>query len=121
MTAATRYPLFRCELPPCTGGLAYGKLTDSGSISNIVTTTPFSFSKTSVGWTAGGGVEGHLAGNWTWKVEYLFMTFDEPSGTVTDADPVDQPWQYGQPGLRSYIHGQHHPCWRELQMAIALA
>ncbi len=87
MTAATRYPLFRCELPPCTGGLAYGKLTDSGSISNIVTTTPFSFSKTSVGWTAGGGVEGHLAGNWTWKVEYLFMALDEPSGTVTTPIP----------------------------------
>jgi outer membrane immunogenic protein len=65
-----------------TGGLAYGKLTDSGNITDTVTTTSFNFSKTSLGWTAGGGVEGHLTGNWTWKVEYLFLSLDEPSGTV---------------------------------------
>ncbi len=35
-----------------------------------------------MGWTVGGGVEGHLIGNWTWKVEYLFLALQEPSGTV---------------------------------------
>ncbi len=62
--------------------LAYGKLTDSGNITDTVTTTSFNFSKTSVGWAAGGGFESHLTGNWTWKVEYLFLSLDEPSGTV---------------------------------------
>jgi outer membrane immunogenic protein len=65
-----------------TGGLAFGELTDSGSISNALTTTGFNFSKTSAGWTAGGGIEGQLTGNWTWKVEYLFLTLNEPSGSV---------------------------------------
>ena len=69
-----------------TGGLAYGELNDSGNISDGVTTTGFNFSKTSAGWTAGGGVESHLTGNWTWKIEYLFLTLDEPSGTV--ATPI---------------------------------
>ena len=66
-----------------TGGLAYGELSDNGTISNAVTTTGFSLSKTSVGWTAGGGIEGQLTGNWTWKVEYLFLALDEPSGTFS--------------------------------------
>jgi len=70
-----------------TGGLAYGELNDSGSITNGVITDGFSFSKTSLGWTAGGGVEGHLTGNWTWKVEYLFLTLDEPSGTALTTIP----------------------------------
>jgi outer membrane immunogenic protein len=65
-----------------TGGLAYGKLNDSGTISDTVNASAFNFSKTSVGWTVGGGVEGHLIGNWTWKVEYLFLALQEPSGTV---------------------------------------
>jgi outer membrane immunogenic protein len=70
-----------------TGGLAYGELNDSGNITNGVITDGFSFSKTSVGWTAGGGVEGHLTGNWTWKVEYLFLTLDEPSGMALTTIP----------------------------------
>jgi outer membrane immunogenic protein len=77
-----------------TGGLAYGELNDSGNISDILTTTAFNFSKTSVGWTVGGGVEGQLSGNWTWKVEYLFLALDEPSGTVLTTvtpPPIRQP------------------------------
>jgi outer membrane immunogenic protein len=65
-----------------TGGLAYGELSDTGTTSNAVTSSAFSLSKTSIGWTAGGGVEGHITGNWTWKLEYLFLTLDEPSGSV---------------------------------------
>jgi outer membrane immunogenic protein len=66
-----------------TGGLAYGEINDSGNITDTVTTTGFSFSKTSVGWAAGGGFESHLTGNWTWKLEYLFLALDEPSGAFT--------------------------------------
>jgi outer membrane immunogenic protein len=70
-----------------TGGLAYGELNDSGSISDTVFTSGFNFSKTSVGWAAGGGVEGHLTGNWTWRVEYLFLTLEEPSAVVATTIP----------------------------------
>jgi len=65
-----------------TGGLAYGEVTDSGVITNGVAATSFNISRTSVGWTAGGGIEGQLIGNWTWKLEYLFLALEEPSGTV---------------------------------------
>jgi opacity protein-like surface antigen len=51
--------------------------------------TPFSFGKTSVVWTVGGGVEGQLWDRWTWKVEYLFLELDEPgsSGGVQTSIP----------------------------------
>jgi outer membrane immunogenic protein len=66
-----------------TGGLAYGKINDSGNITDGVTTSTFDFSKTSEGWAAGGGIENHLVGNWTWRLEYLFLTLEEPTGTFT--------------------------------------
>jgi len=65
-----------------TGGLAYGRLTEDGFVTNPTTTIPFSFSKTSLGWAAGAGVEGHLTGRWTWRAEYLFLALREPEGTV---------------------------------------
>ena len=92
---------------------------DSGSITDGVTTTGFNFNKTSVGWTAGGGFEGHLAGNWTWKIEYLFLTLDEPTGYGFDANhpPVyTHPAEHGE--SRSDIHGQHRARRAELQMAV---
>jgi outer membrane immunogenic protein len=36
-------------------------------------TSTFSASKTNVGFTLGGGVEGRLSANWTWKLEYLYL------------------------------------------------
>jgi outer membrane immunogenic protein len=52
-------------MPYITGGLAVGdleaNLTPIGSVKD-----------TNVGWTAGGGVEAAIAGNWTAKVEYLY-------------------------------------------------
>ncbi|HUI12531.1 MAG TPA: porin family protein [Xanthobacteraceae bacterium] len=74
-----------------TGGLAYGEVKDSGTITDGISPTSFSISKTSAGWTAGGGVESHLVGNWTWKLEYLFMELKEPSGTVVTAIAVNCP------------------------------
>jgi outer membrane immunogenic protein len=72
-----------------TGGLAYGEVGLSGTSVSTVTTSgaglgenpPFttvtakSFAKSAVnlGWTAGAGIEGALANNWTWKAEYLHM------------------------------------------------
>jgi len=69
-----------------TGGLAYGQLGDSGGINNATTGTSFSISKVSAGWAVGAGVEGQISGRWTWRVEYLFMELQEPSGTI--ATPI---------------------------------
>jgi len=62
-----------------TGGLAYGdvKTTDTFNNAGMVATT--SANTTKVGWTAGGGVETALWGNWTGKIEYLYV--DLPNAT----------------------------------------
>ena len=41
---------------------------------------PFSNRSINAGWAAGGGIEAHLTGNWTGKLEYLYMDF----GSVDD-------------------------------------
>jgi outer membrane immunogenic protein len=62
-----------------TGGLAYGELQTGGSITgNNVNGVPVTVvfpgaSSTRAGWTVGAGVEGKIAGNWTAKLEYLYM------------------------------------------------
>jgi outer membrane immunogenic protein len=76
------------------GGLAYGQVKLSGnSVVNAALTIPppfggitvqfmpggtaFSASKTNVGFSMGGGMEGRfsswLPANWTWKLEYLYI------------------------------------------------
>jgi outer membrane immunogenic protein len=66
-----------------TGGLAYGEvknnLTVSGTNGMTPVSTMFSNSTTKAGWTVGGGVESQIVGNWTAKLEYLYMDL----GTVT--------------------------------------
>jgi outer membrane immunogenic protein len=53
-------------LPYVTGGLAVGNLT--ASVPGIGAATD-----TRTGWTAGGGIEVALTGNWTAKAEYLYV------------------------------------------------
>jgi len=86
-----------------TGGLAYGQVNSSGTISgtNIVgpqgtngsTLVPvagaFSSSSTKVGWTIGAGVEGVISGNWTAKLEYLYIDLGSVSGSF--ATPLVAP------------------------------
>jgi hypothetical protein len=36
------------------------------------------------GWTAGGGVEVHLGGHWTGKIEYLYMDFGSVNANSTN-------------------------------------
>ena len=85
-----------------TGGLAYGRVGLSGTSATTtssvlidgnnnppVTTaasTSYAGSSTNVGWTAGAGIEGAIAGNWTWKAEYLHL--DLGSFTVTGKAPT---------------------------------
>jgi outer membrane immunogenic protein len=80
-----------------TGGLAYGEVKSFETVSgtNIVgpqgvngtTLVPvvgsFGSSSTRVGWTVGGGIEGAIGGNWTAKLEYLYIDLGTVSGTFT--------------------------------------
>jgi outer membrane immunogenic protein len=83
-------------LPYLTGGFAYGQVSVNNAISgtNIIgpqgvngsTTVPgvggaISSSTLRAGWTIGGGIEGVLWGNWTGKIEYLYVDLGTVSGT----------------------------------------
>jgi outer membrane immunogenic protein len=66
-----------------TGGLAYGEIRSTESLT-VTATTPAgtataaassSSNATRAGWTVGGGVEGVISGPWTAKIEYLYMDF----------------------------------------------
>jgi outer membrane immunogenic protein len=59
-----------------TGGLAYGEVK-TGVTSPLATV---SATNTNVGWTAGAGIEGVIGGNWTAKLEYLYVDLGKVSG-----------------------------------------
>jgi outer membrane immunogenic protein len=78
-----------------TGGLAYGRVDSTLAVNGIIiggtdgtnpfTLTPvsgvFGSSTTKVGWTIGTGLEGLIAGNWTAKIEYLYIDLGTVSGS----------------------------------------
>jgi outer membrane immunogenic protein len=82
-----------------TGGLAYGEVKINGAssvsgpvFSNACTACEFTFSQTqtigqshvNTGWVLGYGTEGHLPlmpGNWTWKIETLYMDLGHLNAT----------------------------------------
>ncbi|WP_315838389.1 outer membrane protein [Bradyrhizobium prioriisuperbiae] len=65
-----------------TGGFAYGNVkTTITDLSGL--TAPSTFSSTRTGWTIGSGVEAALGGNWTGKVEYLYVDLGTQSGINT--------------------------------------
>jgi outer membrane immunogenic protein len=69
-----------------TGGAAWGRVDDTLSVSlgngpmGNVTTASFSHDK--VGWAAGAGIETHLWGGWTAKLEYLHVDLGGYSNTL---------------------------------------
>ena len=80
-----------------TGGLAVGEIKTSGTVSGFssgvdadgnATVTPaglnFYGRTTKAGWTVGAGVEAHLAGNLTGKIEYLYMDLGSVSTTASN-------------------------------------
>ncbi|MGP0093054.1 MAG: outer membrane protein [Xanthobacteraceae bacterium] len=94
-----------------TGGLAYGGVSSSGTITDACgigggpggthcapLSWGFSSSATHVGWSLGGGVEGVVASapNWTWKLEYLYLDLGKVSGTglepFADFGPLPYTW-----------------------------
>jgi len=77
-----------------TGGLAYGNIDLSSTVSltiavpglSATTSSSFGESKTRLGWTLGAGIEGAIPNtrDWTWKAEYLYIDFGSISGAGTD-------------------------------------
>jgi outer membrane immunogenic protein len=73
-----------------TGGLAYGQVqTSAVQIDGAGTAVAVSNNKTRSGWTLGGGIESALIGNWTAKVEYLYV--DLGSQTLSSVDAFGPP------------------------------
>jgi outer membrane immunogenic protein len=85
-----------------TGGLAYGKVDLGGTntVSGTAGLVPFSVTQAfghnavNTGWVVGYGTEGHLPGNWipgnwTWKIEGLYMDLGtlDTTGVTTGASP----------------------------------
>ena len=61
-----------------TGGFAFGQVKASGVLAGFLangaaTSVSFSDKDTNAGWTVGAGIEHRLVGNWTGKLEYLYM------------------------------------------------
>ena len=78
-----------------TGGLAYGNVSYSANTNFAGNETyPASFSKTKVGWTAGGGVEYAISKHWSLKAEYLYMNLgSEP--VIANPTIPNPPFQAG--------------------------
>jgi outer membrane immunogenic protein len=71
-----------------TGGAAIGGVNTNGVITGFAangaaSAAAFSGSETRVGWTVGAGLEASLGGNWTGKIEYLYMDFGKYNTTAT--------------------------------------
>jgi outer membrane immunogenic protein len=66
-----------------TGGLAVGGVNTG--INEVFFGFPAvgSFRETRTGWTAGGGLEASLGGNWTGKIEYLYIDLGSQSGSFS--------------------------------------
>jgi iron complex outermembrane receptor protein len=80
-----------------TGGLALAEIRTAGSVSGfsssvddsgnpVVAPVALGFydHRTKAGWTAGAGIETHLGGNLTGKVEYLYLDFGRVSTATTN-------------------------------------
>ncbi len=67
-----------------TGGLAYGEVNSSETIAG----SGFSNTDTRVGYTVGAGVEGAIGGNWTAKLEYLYVDLGHTSGSFATTIPA---------------------------------
>ena len=62
-----------------TGGFAYGNVKTGINYFDVPGASA-SFSSTRTGWTVGSGVEAALGGNWTAKIEYLYLDLGSQSG-----------------------------------------
>jgi outer membrane immunogenic protein len=68
-----------------TGGAAFGGVRTSVSETFVFGggSAAFSTSRTQAGWTVGSGVEAVLGGNWTGKIEYLYLNLGNKADAFT--------------------------------------
>jgi outer membrane immunogenic protein len=66
-----------------TGGYAYTRLEDRAFASAGGVAVDVHRDENRHGWTAGGGIEVAFVGNWSAKVEYLYMDFGKRDGSWT--------------------------------------
>jgi opacity protein-like surface antigen len=69
-----------------TGGVAVGGFNTAGNVAafdpnGVPATSAFSSISIKPGWTVGAGIESHIAGNWTGKIEYLYVDFGSISAS----------------------------------------
>lgn len=64
-----------------TGGFAYGNVKTTFS-NSVTPADSLALSSTRTGWTVGSGVEAALGGNWTGKVEYLYIDLGNQNGVT---------------------------------------
>ncbi|MGH6847530.1 MAG: outer membrane protein [Methylocella sp.] len=101
-----------------TGGLAYGGLSSSTSISgaevpasgpnNGFWVSNGSISNSHVGWTAGGGLEWMFMPNWSAKVEYLYYDLSSltySAGTLSQTFPGGVPFWSFSPSASTHFRG----------------
>ena len=70
-----------------TGGLAYGNVDYSANTNfDNGITYPVSFTRTSLGWTVGGGLEYAISHHWSVKAEYLYYDLGTNSRTEPQLD-----------------------------------
>jgi outer membrane immunogenic protein len=67
-----------------TAGYAFGNVKTNATQSALGVTSTFSTDRTQSGWVVGSGVEAALGGNWTGKIEYLYLNL----GNKTDASTL---------------------------------
>jgi outer membrane immunogenic protein len=66
-----------------TAGFAYANVKTNASASFGGLTNTFSNERTAGGWVVGSGVEAALGGNWTGKIEYLYLNLGNRSDLAT--------------------------------------
>jgi outer membrane immunogenic protein len=71
-----------------TGGLAYGSLKSDLTVATPAVANVLSHSSTRAGWTVGAGVESKLGGNWSAKLEYLYMDLGSVSRSFVTTIPA---------------------------------
>jgi outer membrane immunogenic protein len=70
-----------------TGGFAYGSVKTTALLTSVtangtIQTAALSNSDTNGGWTVGAGIESRIYGNWTAKVEYLYIDLGDFNNVV---------------------------------------
>lgn len=86
-----------------TGGFAYGNVKTA--FNNVNAGVSETFSNTRTGWTIGSGVEAALGGNWTGKIEYLYLDLGNQSGIGVHAFNSDVRAQVFRAGVNYRIGG----------------